>query len=394
VSEGEGPEQDVHTLEVAGRTFVLVGTAHVSRESAELVRRIIERERPDRVCVELDPQRYRVLTQKQQWESLDLKRVIRQKQLPTLLVNLMLASYQKRLGGKLGVLPGAELLEATRVAEELGIPVSLCDRDVRVTMLRAWRALSFWNKNALLATVLAAMFERTEISEEELRRLRQKDALSEMMNELAAAMPALKRVLIDERDGYLAQKLRESEGGRIVAVVGAGHVEGVRRALLEGRPRELSPLETVPRAAPVGRWLGWAVPVVIVGALGLVAWTKGGAVAQENLVYWVLVTGIPSGIGAVLAAAHPLTILSAVLAAPITGLHPLIGAGYVTALVQAYVRPPLVRDLQSVSEEIARLRCWWSNRLLRVFLAFVLPSLGAMIGVYLGGYEILSSLLR
>ena len=151
--------QDVHVIDVDGREFILVGTAHISRESAELVREVIEQERPDAVCVELDAQRYAALSQKQRWEALDLKQVIRSRQLAPLIANLLLASYQKRLGGALGVMPGAELLEATKVGEELGIPVSLCDRDVRVTLRRAWASMSLFKKAQLLASFTASAFE-------------------------------------------------------------------------------------------------------------------------------------------------------------------------------------------------------------------------------------------
>jgi pheromone shutdown-related protein TraB len=368
-----------------------VGTAHISKESTDLVRRVIEEERPDRVCVELDEQRYRALANETRWESLDLKQLIRNRQLPTLLVNLLLASYQKRLGLKLGVKPGAELLEAVKVAEEKEIPVSLCDRSIRATMLRAWRTMSFWSKNKLLAAFLAAIFSKEEISEEDLRRLRQQDVLSEMMSDVAELFPQLSRVLIEERDTYLAEKIRESEGRRIVAVVGAGHLEGVRKALQGDRGADLTTLETIPAASSAWKWVGWLVPAVILGGLGMIAWKNGSAMAAENIKYWILANSIPSLIGAVLALAHPLTILAAALAAPITSLIPVIGAGYVTAFVQAWMCPPRVRDLQTVADEVSTARCWWSNRLLRVFLAFVLPSIGSIIGTYVGGYEILKN---
>jgi pheromone shutdown-related protein TraB len=318
--------------------------------------------------------------------------LIRTKQLTTLLVNLLLASYQKRLGLKLGVMPGTELLEATRVAEEKGIPVSLCDRNVRITILRAWRSMSWWKKNTLLAALLAGMFGKEELSEDDLRELRQNDVLTELIQDLATEMPVLKRVLIDERDIYLAQKIRESEGKRIVAVIGAGHLEGICNSLTEGRHEELETIERIPTALPIWKYAGWLIPAVIVGGLIALAWTKGPEVAGENLRFWILINGIPSGIGAILALAHPMTILAAFLAAPITSLSPLIGAGYVTAFVQVYFQPPRVRDFQSVSEEILVLRSWWRNRLLRVFLAFILPTLGSVLGTYIGGAQIIRNL--
>ena len=390
-SERDYPEE-VRILEVDGREFVLVGTAHVSRESADLVRRVIEEEQPDRVCVELDEQRFKALTQKTNWEALDLKQLIRTKQLTTLMVNLLLASYQKRLGLKLGVMPGTELLEAIHVAEEREVPVSLCDRNVRLTILRAWRSMSWWKKNTLLAALLTGVFGTEELSEEDLRQLRQRDVLSELIQDLAREMPALKEVLIDERDTYLAQKIRESEGHRVVAIVGAGHLDGIERALVEGRQEDLAKLEEIPETVPVVKIVGWTIPFIILGGLVALALTKGPEVAGENLRFWILINGIPSGIGAILAAAHPLTILAAFVAAPITSLSPVIGAGYVTAFVQAYFRPPRVRDFQAVSEDVFVFGAWWRNRLLKVFLAFLLPTLGSIVGTYVGGAQIIRNL--
>lgn len=383
---------DVVVVRDGDREFILVGTAHISQESADLVRDVIERVRPDRVCVELDEQRFEALSQKRKWENLDLKQIIRQRQLPTLLINLLLSSYQKKLGAKLGVPPGTELLEAARTAEGLGIPVTLCDRNIRITMLRAWRSMSFIQKWKLLSSVMAGAFGDVEISEEDLRELRKKDVLSEMMEELASYMPSLKSVLIDERDAYMAETIRASEGSTVVAVVGAGHLAGIRQRLETATTADLAEIERIPPATPVWKWVGWGVPLVILGSLALIAFTKGGEVAGENLRFWILANGIPSAIGAILALAHPLTVVVAFVAAPITSLTPVIGAGYVTAFVQAWIRPPRVRDFQTLSEDASRFGAWWSNRLLKVLLAFILPSLGSMIGTYSGGIKILRSL--
>jgi pheromone shutdown-related protein TraB len=383
---------DVHVLEAGGREFILVGTAHISRESAELVREVIEKERPDAVCVELDAQRFQALAEKQRWNSLDLKQVIRSKQLSALIVNLLLASYQKKLGGALGVVPGTELLEATKVAKEYGIPVALCDRDVRITLRRAWASMSFFKKAQLLSVLLAGAFTQPDLSEEELRRIRQRDVLTELMDELGEALPEIKRVLIDERDAYLAHKIRETPGRRIVAVVGAGHVEGMSRALLAPQTTDLSEFETVPPLSAAWKWVGWGIPATIVGSLGYIAWSKGAEVAGQNLLYWIVANGVPSTLGAVVALAHPVTIAAAFFVAPITSLTPVIGAGYVLAFLQAWIQPPFVWELEHVADEAASPGRWWRNRLLRILLVFVLTTIGSLIGTYVGGYEILSNL--
>ena len=384
--------EDVQVLNVGGQEIFLVGTAHVSQESVDLVQQVIANEKPDCVCVELDEKRYQALSGRKRWESLDLKEIIKKKQLSTLLVNLILSSYQKKLGMQLGVMPGSELLQATREAEKHSIPVSLCDRDVRVTLRRAWHQTSFLKKGYLLATLLVSLFDKTEITEEKLEQLKKKDALSELMAELGEAMPVLKKVLIDERDIYLAEKIKMSAGKKLVAVVGAGHVEGIKKRIGEDQSKVLPEISTFP---PVSSWvkvLGWAIPMLIIGSLVGIGVQKGSSAAGANLLYWILANGIPSAIGALLAWAHPLTIVSAFAAAPITSLTPVIGAGYVTAFVQVLLCPPVVREFETVAEDMSTVAGWWRNKLLRVFLAFLLPGFGSMIGTWVGGVEIISNL--
>lgn len=371
---------------------MLVGTAHISRESADLAKEVIAAERPDVVCLELDPQRYAALTESKGFEALDLREVLRKRQLATLMLNLLLSTYQRQLGLKLGVLPGTEFLEAARVAEAHDIPVALCDRDVRITLRRAWRSLRWWKKLWLVSGLLASVFEKQELSEDDLRELRQQDVLSRVMEELGAAFPNLKRVLIDERDLYLAERMRASEGRRVVAVVGAGHVAGMLRALSSGTRADLPALEEVPAGGRRLRIVGWAIPALIIAALSAIAWQKGADAVQANVSYWVLANAIPSAIGTAIALGHPLTILAAFVAAPITSLTPVIGAGYVTAFVQSFLRPPLVSELRRVAEDAAGLRGWYDNRLLRIFLVFLLSTLGSVIGTWVGGAEILSNL--
>ena len=394
MSAGEPYPPEVRQVDLDGRQVILVGTAHVSRSSVDLVRRVIENERPDCVCVELDAQRYESLAKHKKWESLDLKQIIRRKQLPTLLLNLVLAAYQKRLGGELGVTPGSELLEAVRVAEELGIPIELCDRDVRVTLRRAARATSFFRRVYLLSELLIAMFAGPpEISEQELEELKEQDVLTELMDDLGRHLPALKEVLIDERDAYLSERLRRSDGRRVVAVVGAGHLEGIHRGLVEGEEVDLEALTEVPPSSPLWKAAGWGIPAVIVIALGWIGVTQGPGKVGEDLLFWVLANAIPTAIGGVIALAHPLTILAGLLAAPITSLTPVIGAAYVTAFVQAYVRPPVVKEFQTVADDVLMPREWWRNKLLKIFLAFMLPGFGSILGSLLGGGKIFSSLV-
>lgn len=385
---------DVHFIKKNGREYIVVGTAHISRQSADLVKEVITNEKPDVVCIELDEKRYKALSEKKRWENLDLKTIIREKQLSTLLMNLVLASYQKKLGEKLGISPGTELLEAANTAKGLNLPVELCDREVRITLRRSWHSMNFWQKIKFLTSGVAGLFEKQELTEEKLAELRSKDVISEMMEELGKAMPVLKRVLIDERDSFLAEKMKRAKGNKIVSVVGAGHVNGIINYLNDGNKVDLEEIEKIPESAPVAKIIGWGIPIIIVASMVYIGYSKGLTEAGDNAIFWILANGIPSAIGALIALAHPLTILASFIAAPITSLSPLIGAGYVAAFVQTYFQPPVVIEIQNALGDLNNPVRWWKNKLLKVFLVFILASLGSVIGTYVGFFEIVSNVFK
>jgi len=386
-------ERDVHIISHLDKTIILVGTAHISQESVDLVQTVISQEKPDCVCLELDDKRYQALTQKKRWQSLDLKAIIKNKQLSTLMVSLLMASYQKRLGSQLGVTPGAELMMAATTAKELKIPLSLCDRDVRITLRRAWKSTSFFKKGYLISSLFASLFDKSEISEEKLQEIKQQDVLTELMAELGETLPDLKRVLIDERDTYLVEKIKSSPGKRIVAIVGAGHIQGMIDKFGVDNKQNIEPITQIPPISKGYKILGWGIPFLILGSIAVIGAQKGASVAGANLIYWIVANGIPSAVGALLALAHPLTTLGAFVAAPITSLTPVIGAGYVTAFIQVMVCPPVVREFETAGDDIGKFTGWWKNRLLRVFLVFILTGLGSAIGTWVGGYEIFKNLL-
>ena len=385
---------DVQTVSLDGREFIIVGTAHISRQSADLVREVITNENPDTVCIELDQKRYKALSEKNRWENLDLKNLIRQKQLSTLIVNLVLSSYQKKLGEKLGVTPGTELLEAANTAKDLNLPIELCDRDVSITLKRAWHSMSFWQKLKLLVGGFGGIFEKQELTEEKLAELRRKDVLSEMMEELGKAMPVLKKVIIDERDTYIAEKMKNSKGEKIVSVVGAGHLNGIVKALQSNEGIDLSEIEIIPRPSSVTKIIGWGIPLIIIGSILFIGYSKGLSEAGDNAIFWILANGIPSALGAIIALAHPFTILASFLAAPITSLTPVIGAGYVAAFVQVFFQPPVVKEFQTVTTDFTRPLMWWKNKLLKVLLVFILTGIGSVIGTYVGFFEIVSNVFN
>jgi pheromone shutdown-related protein TraB len=372
---------DIQRVIINDREIVLVGTAHISQDSVDTVKNVIEAENPDTVCVELDEQRHRALRNPKHWESLNLVQVLKQGQAPFLLANLTLASFQKRMGLQTGVKPGAELAAAAEAAEDLGKEIQLVDREIRTTLLRAWRKAGFWKKMNLFSALLASMFESQELNEEELAKLRQTDTLSAMLDEMSEILPTVKTILVDERDTFMAHHISKSPGNKIVAIVGAAHMPGILQKLRQEFSREeIDELSIVPEKTKLSKVLPWLIPAIVVG-LFIYGFMTGNTEQLANAaVAWVLANGVLSALGAIIAFGHPLTVLAAFVAAPITSLNPTIGAGFVTGIVQAFVAPPQVKDMENVSEDIAGLKGWWRNRLTRVLLVFFFSSLGSAIG--------------
>jgi pheromone shutdown-related protein TraB len=372
----------VERVEHQGREFFIVGTAHVSQRSVEEVERVIEEVRPDTVCVELDDARYRALTDDSEWLKLDLFSVIRQKKVLFLLTRTVLAAYQRKMGQKLGVRPGAELLAAVRKAEQLGARVVLADRDIQATLKRTWHNLSFWNKAKLASSLMAAPFAIEEITEEQVEQLKQRDNISDMMAELARVMPQVKVPLIDERDRYLMSNIQEAPGQKVVAVVGAGHVEGILSHLGDSVDREA--LSAIPSPSRVGQAIAWAIPALFVVALAWGNWKAPAGTVRDMIVAWVLPSALCTALFTLAGGAKLLTVVAGALAAPITLLHPTIGVGMVTGLLEAWLRKPTVAECQTLSEDVLTLRGFYRNGVTRVLLVVILSGLGAMLGGAIG----------
>ncbi len=370
-------------VEHDGRDITIVGTAHVSQKSVEEVRRVILDTKPDTVCVELDRGRHESLVNAKRFGKLDLFQVIRHKRVLYLLANLALSAYQKKIGDKIGVRPGAELLAAVESCGAVGAELVLADRDIQATLKRTWSNISFWNKFRLATSLLAAPFAIEEISEDQIERLKERDTISDMLSELSQLVPGLKEPLIDERDQYLASSIDRAPGRRVVAVVGAGHVQGVLNNLGKNIDREQ--LEQLPPPSLSARIVGWAIPVIVLGSFYFGSCRSHSTEPWlKMLLAWVLPTSLGCGLCTAMSGAHPLTILSGLLAAPITALSPFIGAGMVTALVEARVRRPTVAHCEAIPESITSLRGWYKNPATRVLLVFLLSSIGASIGMLIG----------
>jgi pheromone shutdown-related protein TraB len=370
----------IHRLNFRNKQIVLIGTAHVSKESVELVRRVIDAEKPDTVSVELCPSRYQAIRQKDRWQDTDIVKVVKEKKSFLLLSNLLLASFQRRIAKKFDIQPGQEMIEAIEAAEANQAAVHLADRDIRATLSRAWRAMSFWSKIKLMLQLTFSFAEVEEIKEEDVERMKQEDVLQTVLAEVGRALPAVKDILIDERDQYLSQKIRTAPGSKIVAVVGAGHIQGIKHHW--NADIDLQALEMLPAASKTTARLKWAVPILIL-ALFLAGFFYGGTDAGKDMIaWWLLANGLLAGLGALLAFAHPATIVSSILAAPLTSLNPMVAAGWVSGLVEAFARKPKVMDLESLPEDILSIRGFWKNKVTRILLVVVFTNLGSMLGTF------------
>ena len=362
------------------KEIILVGTAHVSRESADLVERVIKEEKPDTVAVELCQSRYQAMTEENKWQETDLIKVIKEKKAFLLLSNLMLASFQKKIGKKLGIKPGEEMLRAVNTAKEMDAHIHLADRDIRTTLSRTWRLMGFWTKFKLLFQLITSMGDVEEIEKEDIEKLKQQDVLETLLSELGKSLPELQQVLIDERDQYLAHKIRTAPGNKIVAVVGAGHVPGIKKYWHE--PVDIEALEVIP---PKGKWMGflkWGIPVLVILLIILGFYMAGANAGADMIKWWVLANAVLAGLGAAIALAHPLTVLAAFIASPITSLNPMVAAGWVAGLVQVFLVKPKVKDFQRLPEDIVTVKGFWKNKITRILLIVVLTNLGSSLGAF------------
>jgi pheromone shutdown-related protein TraB len=396
VFAGDPPEEsksfdpDTHGIrivELAGREFYLLGTAHVSRDSVSAVENTIDHAEVDHVVIEIDEGRYRSVTRKRDWSQLDIFQIIRKKQAFLLLSNLVLSSFQRRMGEQTGVTPGAEMIAAIRVARERSVPFSFGDRSVQATLRRAWAKSGFWGKNKLLASLIAGAFSREKITEEDLARLKEQNELETMLEELADYLPSVKEVLIDERDQYLAKSIWDAEGTRVLAVVGAGHVPGIVRwleRLADGDDGiDKGELDRIPPPGPVKKAVPYVVPAVVAGLI-LWGFFRGGIDGGlQSLYRWILVNGTLSALGALLALAHPVTVIASFAAAPITSMNPTIGVGFVSGLLEAFLRKPRVRDFENLNTDITSVRGFYRNRLTHILLVFFFSTVGSAAGTFI-----------
>ena len=366
-----------------GKEIFLIGTAHVSRESVDLVREVIEEENPDIVAVELDKQRYDSLLNKKKWDETEIHKVIRTGRIYLFLLQLLLTNFQRKIGDELGVKPGSEMLKAIELAREEDIKIALVDRDIRITLKRAFKKMSLREKFKLFLGFLSGILEEEEINDEILERLKDKDIVTEMVEELSREMPSIKGVLIDERDRYIANKIINLEGEKIVAVVGAGHVDGIKKFIESKNGKKgIDDLEEIPESGNWLRYTGYLIPVVFLSIVGWGFYTNGAELTIEMLYKWFLINGSLSALGVILALGHPLSVITAFLAAPFTSLNPTLAAGWFAGLTEMWIRRPRVKDFDGLFG-LKRLRDYWENRVTRILLVIVFANIGSSIGTFI-----------
>ena len=384
-------------LELGGRKITLVGTAHVSKESIEEVESTIRELNPDCIAIELDEKRAESIRNPEKFRQLDIIKILRNHEGFLMMANLILSSFQRRMGQNVGVRPGDEMLAAMRVADEMGIPSVMVDRPIQTTLRRAWAKNSFWGKMKLLASLFTSAFSKEEVSQDEIEKLKTDSEMDSMMSELSEYMPVIKKVLIDERDTYLAAGIWAAKGSNVVAVLGAGHLPGVvahlEKMAAAEESADVSEISVVPARGIAGKILGWIIPAAII-ALIVSGFIYGGRQLGQKMIFeWIAYNSGLAAIFSLIALAHPLTILAAFIAAPITSLCPFIGVGFVTGIVQAFFKKPKVSDMETLQDDVSSLRGWYKNRILRVFLVFILSSIGSSIGSFVAAGGFISDLV-
>ena len=371
---------NIHRIKAGDREIIIVGTAHVSKDSADLVEKIIGEEKPDTVCVELCQSRYDAITQKTNWEEMDILKIIRRKQTSLLLSQLIMASFQKKLAEKFNINPGEEMIRAVNMAEEAGTEIVLADRDIRITMKRTWRNMRFLSKLRFIFELISSIFLSEDITEEDIEKLKERDVLELALQTFGKELPEIKATLIDERDQFLAHSIAGASGDKLIAVVGAGHVPGILKNL--DRDIDIAAINEVPPKGRVGRFVGWGISFAVIGII-VAGFFHSGSEASLNMIkWWFLVNGILAGLGAAVVLAHPLTIIVSVIAAPLTSINPMIAAGWVAGLTEAALRRPQVKDFMDLKTDISSVRGFWHNKITRILLLIVFVNIGSSIGTF------------
>lgn len=380
----------IERVSLPGKEVVLVGTAHVSSESVEDVEQVLDEEGPDVVCVELDPQREEALRDRSGWRGMDIPTALKERKGGMLLLNVILSIEQRRMGDAFDVTPGREMLHAMDLAAERGIQTELIDRDIQETVQDALNSLTLLEKARLLYGMFGAFFKDEEVTAEDVEAMKEQGVIEELVAEMGTDFPALKEAFLTRRDRHMAARIRDTNADKVMAVVGAAHVQGIAEHLRSDHIPAVQPIP--PKRFSVMTALTYGVPAVILGMFAAILLTQGAAVFRQAFTVWFLLNAGGAALGAIISRAHPVTVGVAFLAAPFTSINPALPAGLVAAYVEARLDPPTVGDLEAVGEA-ASFRAFWDNGALQLLLIFFLVNLGSALATY-GGGGYLASLLN
>ncbi len=369
-------------------TIYLLGTAHISNRSKETVRKLATDLSPDIIAIELDDDRYQKLVDPLSYQNLDIARIIKESKVYLLIVNLILSSYQKRLAKNLKSVSGVEMLEAINITKEKNIKLALIDRNINLTFQRLSASLSFIDKLKLINLLISALFDKQSISEKDLEELKSEDLLTKAINELALKFPKIKKYIVDERDMYLASKLKNLKEEKILAIVGAAHVNGIKKYFNEDI--NLNELELKPKKGLFKKLKKYLFSLFII-LLFAYLYFMNKDLAFNQIKDWILINGSLAALAAIITLCHPLTIIAAFLLAPITTVDPILSIGMICALMEAYFKKPLVADIENISEDYKKIKTIYKNRFLRILLVFVLCNLFASAGSI---YNIINNLFK
>ena len=370
---------NVVRLKINKKDIYLLGTAHVLAESKKEVEELINRVKPDSVCVELCDSRYQTLKNKDRWRNLDIVKVIREGNGFLLVANMILSGFQKRIGVDLESAPGDEMITAFQIAEQQKRNVVLADRDVNVTLKRAWRLSSFKDKMGILELLTETLFEKDKVEKEDIDNLMKgQDMFNEVMNVFAQKLPKVKQVFIDERDRFIANKILSAPGKKIVAVVGKGHLQGIERDIQKAFTYDPA-IEKLPKPSIVPKLIPWFIFGIILLVI-VFGFFKSPAVGLNMLWAWVIASGTATALFAAASLAHPLTILASYVAAPLKLIVPTISAGMLLAPLEAVLRKPQVKDFENLNNDMMTFSGFFKNRILKILLVFIGVTIGAIIG--------------
>lgn len=384
--------ENIVKIEYKGKEIYLVKTAHVSKNSVLDVNECIKEVQPDSICIELDIDRYNKLTDPEKWRETDIVKIIKDKQVGFLLVNVILSSFQKRMAKTMDSTTGAEMMEAIKLANENKINLVMADRSIKTTFSRIWHKLAFKEKFHLLTSSIESIFDDEEISEEDLAKLKEADALEAALLDIGKEFPTIKKVLVDERDQYLCEKIRTAPGTKIVAVIGAAHANGIKRNI--DTPIDCNELNKVEKKTmSTSNVLKWLLPIALVGII-VYSIATNKQVGMGQLKSWILWHGILAALGTLLALGHPLSILTAFVAAPITSLCPLLAPGWFAGIVEATLRKPKVKDFEDLAQDTSTFTGFWKNRVTKILFVVIFANLFSTLGTFISGIDIVKKFLE